>query len=558
MWIFEPTSWGKRSLSLLAALLFFALSACANTSPSSFPLSPSPTAPPPLTPLSSLPPPPSSWTLTGSSSLYLTLYRSTENIAPLGEFPSKPLDEMAPVDINGDGEITEQEALDSQRIDDRIVTAVAADLLVQFYDKGTKILEKNDAFVVFRSDDLVPIDPEELDLGLDPTGKPFLFTEVKRWVRDAVLLTPTETCRHWPWWLPNEPPALREDRAPEGEVLTTFGECIRLVQEVRDAVERERELQVLRQELSLIAYGEESIWDGEVSAQGAELRTYDLLLDAAGVGNILGSGPLSTLFAEGNQGEQCDSALCPLCILPDPELCGNGGVQEAEQCDDGNRLGGDGCDEFFQVEGSYCGNGKTESWEACDEGGKECPDGSLCDTSATCSMSAGSDKRICPDGTVCTADAACACPPELAAHPAACAAWRKDSCRFVFDGACFAGGAVHGQRCQSHQDCRSLSSCGSDGLCTSLGFEKHCTKDADCTSCTFEAVWGTCYESAEKCNGNEDCPESDYCVLEPETICRPRTVGGYGVTEPSSCNAFCEDVPRCGEDRKSVVVGKEG
>src|SRR3989344_4974213 len=278
MYTFSLQIWGKRLLPLLVVMPLCVLTAC-NTNSSSFPIA-TPVAPaPPLTPLSSLPEPPATWTLTGSSSLYLTLYRSTSNIAPLGEFPSKPLDELQAVDIDGDGEITEEEALDSQRIDDRIVTAVAADLVVQFYYKGTKILEKNDAFVVFRSDDLVPIDPEELDLGLDPTGKPFLFTEVKRWVRDAVLLTPTETCRHWPWWLPNEPPPIREDRAPEGEILTTFGECVRLTEEVRKAFDAERELQVLRQELSLIAYGEESVWDRQVSATGSELRTYDLLLD---------------------------------------------------------------------------------------------------------------------------------------------------------------------------------------------------------------------------------------------------------------------------------------
>lgn len=521
---------------VLAAGMMIFLSACAKTSSPSFSIPSSPLPPAPtLTPLTDLPAPPASWTLTGSSSLYLTLYASTDRTK---------ISEAPPQDLDADGTISDDEKLET--ISDRIITGVAADLVVQFYMKGTQPLtETENAFVVFRSLDLDPIPPEAFALGSDAKNVPFRFEEVKRWVRDSLILTPDEICVRWPWWLPHEPPPLREKRDPqypEG-IETPYDECLDLIVEVQQALEEERTLRELRQELSLIAYGEESLWDGELSGSGTELRTYDLALDIAGVGNVLGSAPFDLLFDQGNQGEQCDGIRCPSCILPAPELCGNGGVEGAEQCDDGNRIPGDGCDAFCQVEGNYCGNGKIEPWEACDEG-KECPDGKLCGSYQDCHKSSG---RICPDGNACTSDADCVCPPNIVGNPSACAAWKKDSCRYVFDGVCFVGGMVHGQSCQAQSDCQSLSTCGPDRFCTGLPFQKSCTRDAHCVSCSFEVVWGTCYESDKRCNGNEDCPESSYCIFEPEALCKPRTVTGFGSTRASSCNEFCEDSPRCGD-----------
>jgi len=46
--------------------------------------------------------------------------------------------------------------------------------------------------------------------------------------------------------------------------------------------------------------------------------------------------------------------------------CGDGIVQEPEQCDDGNLINGDGCNMFCQNE--FCGDGIVQAPEQCDDG----------------------------------------------------------------------------------------------------------------------------------------------------------------------------------------------
>lgn len=54
--------------------------------------------------------------------------------------------------------------------------------------------------------------------------------------------------------------------------------------------------------------------------------------------------------------------------IPTIPICGNGRLQEGEQCDDGNMLDGDGCSMSCQKElPGVCGNGNLERWEQCDD-----------------------------------------------------------------------------------------------------------------------------------------------------------------------------------------------
>ena len=96
-------------------------------------------------------------------------------------------------------------------------------------------------------------------------------------------------------------------------------------------------------------------------------------------------------------------------------LCGDGRVQadEGEQCDDGNRVSGDGCSDTCQIEDwdpcpgggpcvvmVVCGNGVVESSEQCDDGNVENGDG--CDSE--CQVEPGC---ICPfAGNPCECDPA--------------------------------------------------------------------------------------------------------------------------------------------------------
>ncbi len=71
--------------------------------------------------------------------------------------------------------------------------------------------------------------------------------------------------------------------------------------------------------------------------------------------------------------------------LGDPTLCGNSTLDPGEKCDDGNKLGGDGCTPLCQIEKGWicptvgqlcmrndiCGDGILTAPEACDDGNTE-------------------------------------------------------------------------------------------------------------------------------------------------------------------------------------------
>src|SRR5690349_559915 len=74
--------------------------------------------------------------------------------------------------------------------------------------------------------------------------------------------------------------------------------------------------------------------------------------------------------------------------------CGNGEANENEECDDGNLMGGDGCNGACRVEADWvcpqvgpcvadaCGNGKLASFEICDDGNVVSGDGCSADCKA--------------------------------------------------------------------------------------------------------------------------------------------------------------------------------
>lgn len=62
-----------------------------------------------------------------------------------------------------------------------------------------------------------------------------------------------------------------------------------------------------------------------------------------------------------------------------PAVCGGGFVDADEECDDGNRVSGDGCTADCMLE--QCGNGRLDVGEACDDGDLRSHDG--CDSRCT-------------------------------------------------------------------------------------------------------------------------------------------------------------------------------
>ncbi len=90
------------------------------------------------------------------------------------------------------------------------------------------------------------------------------------------------------------------------------------------------------------------------------------------------------------EGDGCDSN----CTLT---ACGNAITSGAEECDDGNQESGDGCDSNCTL--TACGNGVTTAGEACDDGNQD--DGDGCDSNCTlsgCGNGVASAAEACDDG----------------------------------------------------------------------------------------------------------------------------------------------------------------
>ena len=110
------------------------------------------------------------------------------------------------------------------------------------------------------------------------------------------------------------------------------------------------------------------------------------------------------------EGEQCDdgntadgdgcSSTCQNEEGPAAPVCGNGIVEDGEECDDGNTEDGDGCSSACQNEegpaAPVCGNGIVEDGEECDDGNTENGDG----CSSTCQNEEGPAAPVCGNGIV--------------------------------------------------------------------------------------------------------------------------------------------------------------
>ncbi len=105
---------------------------------------------------------------------------------------------------------------------------------------------------------------------------------------------------------------------------------------------------------------------------GAQLRCVEGLCGGPGARSLCGNGLL-------DEGEDCDDgnlseedACTPSCRLP---VCGDGFLGPGEECDDGNLVDGDTCAFNCRFPGA-CGDGEVGRGEECDDGNLE--DGDAC------------------------------------------------------------------------------------------------------------------------------------------------------------------------------------
>jgi cysteine-rich repeat protein len=124
----------------------------------------------------------------------------------------------------------------------------------------------------------------------------------------------------------------------------------------------------------LVAYGAQ-VWRVALSLV---LNGCDQVPSGSTAGTIRTGGGESELVGLGDiQRGILDYGRWNRCTAP---TCGNSTVDPGEQCDDGNLISGDGCDDTCRTE--KCGDGVVTGSEACDDGNTKSGDG----CSATCAL----------------------------------------------------------------------------------------------------------------------------------------------------------------------------
>ncbi len=267
--------------------------------------------------------------------------------------------------------------------------------------------------------------------------------------------------------------------------------------------------------------------------------------------------------------EQCDDGNrvsgdgCSADCLSEA-FCGNSVVEIGEECDDGNDRGGDGCNSVCQLEVG-CGNGRLDYGEECDDDNLVSGDGcsETCmdeDGVARCGngileAGEGCDDGGSENGDGCSAD----CQVESGCGDGVVGAGEE----------CDDGNTVSGDGCSFL--CRQEFVCG-DGVCEDENGEtcEKCPTDC-CPNCgdgvvdLYEDVEDPAYEPEECDDGNnvdgdgcsagcideDGTPECGNGILEVGEECDDgNTTGG------DSCNADCLWEFYCGDNACDVANGE--
>ncbi|MCP3980686.1 MAG: DUF4215 domain-containing protein [bacterium] len=246
---------------------------------------------------------------------------------------------------------------------------------------------------------------------------------------------------------------------------------------------------------------------------GANIPVLELLY-AVAPGAPAGAISLSPmqLSATSEQPGACTVASTPGSFVV--SFCGDGEINDSEECDDGNTEDGDCCSASCTLEpaGATC------------EDGLHCTVDDSCDAAGICVAGAARD---CDDGIACT----------------------DDTCDEAAN-ACSVTPRPAGTTCEDGQYCTVDDACDGAGACAS-GAARDCSDDIDCTDDVCDEAANACgatpidaaCDNGLVCDGDETCSSVDGCVPGMPLDCDDSVGCTDDVcNEPSGCSQLPDDL----------------
>ncbi|MDJ0865630.1 MAG: IPT/TIG domain-containing protein [Myxococcota bacterium] len=263
------------------------------------------------------------------------------------------------------------------------------------------------------------------------------------------------------------------------------------------------------------------------------------------------------------------------------DLCGNDriDVEALEQCDDGNRLDGDGCDRFCR---NTCGNAVPDPGEECDDGNRV--DGDGCDnncTSSRCGNGVRAAGEQCDDGNTVDGDG---CDAEC--FEEACGNGRLQAMEECDDGnrvggdrcdpdcfveTCGNGRLQAGEECDDGNDvdgdgcdagCRTTR-CG-NGVVTA---GEECDEGRETATCNADCTAASCGDGVVNASAGEACDDAGESAL-CNADCTAARCGDAvwnpsageecdeGPVDTASCDASDCTAARCGDGTRNLAAGE--
>jgi fibro-slime domain-containing protein len=301
-------------------------------------------------------------------------------------------------------------------------------------------------------------------------------------------------------------------------------------------------------------------------------------IDNSGAGGSGAPGGMGA-FAGANAGNSGSNGGGIVITTPDASVdrpsggsCGDGVLERAEQCDDGNTVSGDGCSKICQIENNYecpvpgqlckniavCGNGILTSNETCDDGNTVSGDGCSADCTKIepgfqcrvpgkpCTPKCGdgivSGNETCDDGNTTSGDG--------------CSATCKLEIGFKCSGTpskCTPTVCGDGKK-EGAEGCDNGDTVPFDGCSEDCQVEPNCTGTSGCTSqCGDGIVLGEQCDDGNAASG-DGC--SSTCQIEPGWTCSQPPLGNtMKVPVIYRDFKFSRDVPAPGNDFENGVSG---